>query len=95
MKKNTVHLKEIGADVAKKAGLPKKDMSVLVDALCLGIADALRDGNTVFLPEIGRFVVHHAPERMARNPRTGEPAMVAAHRVVKFRPGLAIKRNMV
>lgn len=92
---NSVHLKEIGATIAGKIGLPKKDLNIIVDALCAGIADALKNGDTVFLPGLGRMTVRQKAERMARNPRTGEPAKVAAHPAVKFRPGVALKRHIM
>ena len=94
MKKKSVHLQKIGDVIAKKTGIPKKDFHIIVEALCIGIADTLKNGDTVYLPELGRMAVHPKAERMARNPRTGEPAVVPAHSVVRFHPGAALKRHL-
>ena len=90
----TVHLKEIGAQIATKTGLTKKDMGVIVDALCLGMIDAITEDCAVYLPGIGRFLPHRSPARTARNPRTGAPADVPARRVVKFRASALLKREV-
>jgi len=39
----------------------------------------------------GTFLVAERQEREGRNPRTGEPIKIAATRVVKFKPGKALK----
>lgn len=95
MDDNRLHIKEIGAEIAERVGMHKKDVGVIVDSLCLGIVNALQNGNTVFLPNIGRLTVQEKPERTARNPQTGESIHVPARRVVKFRPALALKRTIV
>lgn len=94
MEENRTHLKEIGAELAERVGMSKKDLNVIVDSLCLDIVAELKAGNTVFLPNIGRLTVEHKDERTARNPQNGESIQIPAHRVVKFRPALGLKRHI-
>ena len=39
----------------------------------------------------GVFTVNNTPERMGRNPRTGESVKIAARRNVKFRSNMDIE----
>ena len=42
-------------------------------------------------PGHGTFSVNERQERQGRNPQTGKPIKIAAARVVKFKPGKALK----
>lgn len=44
-----------------------------------------RDGSAR-IPGFGTFAIKQRAERMARNPRTGEPIKVASREVVTFKP---------
>ncbi|MEV1167425.1 HU family DNA-binding protein [Nonomuraea sp. NPDC049784] len=63
-----------------------------------GVFDYIREqlvaGNTVQVPNWGKFEPAQQAGRDARNPRTGESVPVEAKWVVKFRPGTDFKRQM-
>lgn len=58
--------------------------SALADAFDL-IGVALRCGAAVQIKGFGRFEARDTPERPGRNPKTGEPRTIAAHRRAKFK----------
>jgi nucleoid DNA-binding protein len=49
-----------------------------------GFAAALDHDEKVMLPNFGTFATRRKEERVRRNPKTGEPAVIAARKVVSF-----------
>lgn len=80
--------------VASKAGSTKAEAAKAVDAVTSVIAAALHDGADVKIQGFGNFDVKLKPERMARNPRTGESVRVAASKTVKFKPTRALVEKL-
>lgn len=72
--------------VAAKAGLQHGESKELVELLFAQIGNALEAGEDVKLSTFGSFRIRHSPERMGRNPTTGEAAVVSARRRVTFKP---------
>jgi DNA-binding protein HU-beta len=46
------------------------------------------------LPGLGKFMCQDRPERMVRNPSTGEQIRKPASKVAKFRMGKALKDSV-
>jgi DNA-binding protein HU-beta len=82
---------ELVAIVASSGGFRKSDAEKAVDSLLTAITDALKRGDELRLPGFGTFTVATRAAGQARNPRTGEPVMVAASRQPKFKAGKALK----
>lgn len=55
------------------------------------IKDALSRGDSAKLASFGVFFVRAKKQRLGRNPRTGERAMISARRVVGFRTSPQLK----
>ncbi len=72
--------------VAVKAGLTKKAADEAVKAVFDVIQEALKAKEDVKLLGFGNFVVKTNPQTTKRNPATGEPVLVPAKDVVKFKP---------
>ena len=73
------------AEVAKKAGLSKKDAANAVNATIETIKKNVKKGVT--LVGFGTFKVVRRKARIGRNPQTGEKIKIKAKNVVKFKPG--------
>jgi DNA-binding protein HU-beta len=58
------------------------------------IASTLAQGKSVRLAGFGVFETRRRAARPGRNPRTGEPLIIAAARLPAFRPGRALKRKI-
>ena len=62
------------------------------DAVLDSLTEALVQSGNAELRPFGAFRVHERKARTGRNPRTGKPLAIPAHRVVVFRPGSALRR---
>ncbi len=74
---------EILSHLSEKTGLPKKQVSEVVDEL---VNLAYQEAKVGFnLPGLGKLVVQRQEERKGRNPATGEQITIPAKDVLKFR----------
>jgi nucleoid DNA-binding protein len=58
------------------------------------ICEELSKGREVILPGIAKFVTADVKARNARNPRTGEPVSVPAHKTVRARVLTEVKASV-
>lgn len=77
--------------IVLESGLSKVEARKAVDAMLHIIEQTLHEGDRVSLTGFGSFCVHHTPERMGRNPRTGEAIPIPARKTIKFRPLIEIE----
>ena len=82
---------ELIAEVAKKAGLSKKDAEKALNAALDTVADALANGEKVQLVGFGSFETKSREARMGRNPKTKEAIQIPASTVPVFKAGKALK----
>ncbi len=80
--------------VRREVGLSREESERFVEAAIGELTGALAAGEKVKITNFGSFVVRVKGARMARNPKTGEPAPVAARRVVAFRPSRMLKEGV-
>lgn len=80
--------------IAKQADISKAAAGRALEAIVGGIRGSLRKGNAVTLVGFGTFAVGKRAARTGRNPRTNEPIKIKAAKVVKFRPGKALKDTL-
>lgn len=71
--------------VAASTGYSKTQVKATVDAIVDAKVDALKRGEDVNVSGLGIFKIQNRDQRKARNPRTGEEVIIAAHKVVKFK----------
>ena len=80
------------AEVAKRTGKNKADVSRVVDAAIATIREAVAKGERVALVGFGTFEKRRRGQRLARNPRKPEVEITVPARVVpSFNPGQAFK----
>ena len=72
----------------------KKHAADAVEAVLDGIADSLRDGDSVNFTGFGKFSVAERGPRQGVNPRTGERITIAGGRVPKFSAGAGLKSKV-
>jgi DNA-binding protein HU-beta len=78
-------------EVAKGAGLSKKDAAKAVDAIFAAITDSMARHEKVQLIGFGNFEVRQRAARKGRNPQTGEEIEIPATKAPAFKPGKALK----
>ncbi|MFO1209948.1 MAG: HU family DNA-binding protein [Amaricoccus sp.] len=74
---------QLVAAIAETASLDKASANRALEALAEVVTKEVADGGSVTLPGLGKFACRARPERMVRNPSTGEQMMKPADRVAK------------
>ena len=80
--------------IASEMGSDKKSASAALDAICNVVAREVVAGGSVTLPGIGKIYCRERPERMVRNPATGESFIKEADKVVKMTIAKALKDSV-
>ncbi|MGR3502684.1 HU family DNA-binding protein [Pseudaestuariivita sp.] len=82
------------AALADEMGSDKKQASAALDAVCNLITREVAGGGAVTLPGVGKIYCRERPERMVRNPATGEQIKKDADKVVKMTIAKALKDSV-
>ena len=77
--------------LADATGSDKASSNRILDALSDIITKEVAAGGAVTVPSVGKFFCRARPERMVRNPATGEQMKKPADRVVKVTIAKALK----
>ena len=91
---SSVTKKDIVTKVSNETNLTQVDVKNIVQKTFESITDSLEQGHTVELRNFGVFKVKTRKGRLARNPRTGDEVEVPEKKVVVFKPGLFLKKNV-
>ncbi|MCP4043578.1 MAG: integration host factor subunit alpha [Gammaproteobacteria bacterium] len=75
-------------------GLNKREAREIVEWFFKEIRAGLESGQPIMLSGFGRFDLHDKKERLGRNPKTGEAAVITARRVVAFHPGAKLREQV-
>jgi len=87
----TVTLKNIGADLAEKHELSKKQVNTILDDLVASLVKNLKKGNRIRMAGLGILQVRKRAARMGRNPATGEAIKIPAKKKIAFRAAKELK----
>ena len=85
---------QLVAALAEEMGEDKKTASAALDAVCALITKEVSGGGAVTLPGIGKIYCRERPERMVRNPATGEQFPKEADKQVKVTIAKALKDSV-
>lgn len=85
---------QLVATLAERMGTDKKSATAALDAVCAVITDEVSGGGAVTLPGVGKIYCRERPERMVRNPSTGEQMKKEADKVVKMTIAKALKDSV-
>ena len=85
---------QLVAALAEEMGTDKKSASGALDAVCNLITREVSGGGAVTLPGVGKIYCRERPERMVRNPATGEQFKKPADKVVKMTIAKALKDSV-
>ena len=80
--------------LAEKTDSDKKTAGANLDALIEIITEEVSNGGAVTLPGVGKIYCRERPERMVRNPATGEQIRKEADKVVKMTIAKALKDSV-
>ncbi|PRY93383.1 DNA-binding protein HU-beta [Hasllibacter halocynthiae] len=82
---------QLVAALAERMDTDKKSAQSALDAVTGVITEEVANGGAVTLPGVGKFYLRERPERMVRNPATGEQIKKDADKVVKVTIAKALK----
>ncbi|SLN28047.1 DNA-binding protein HU [Pseudoruegeria aquimaris] len=85
---------QLVAALAEEMGADKKSASACLDAIVNVITREVSAGGAVTLPGVGKIYCRERPERMVRNPATGEQIKKEADKVVKMTIAKALKDSV-
>ncbi|MGB8621377.1 MAG: HU family DNA-binding protein [Paracoccaceae bacterium] len=85
---------QLVAALAEEMGGDKKTASAALDAITGVITKEVSAGGAVTLPGVGKIYCRERPERMVRNPATGEQIKKDADKVVKMTIAKALKDSV-
>jgi len=91
LKKETVTLRHLAADLAESHGLPKAKTSDMLADMVDAIARHLKRGRRIRMSGLGILQVRKRPARMGRNPATGEAIKIKASKKIAFRAAKELK----
>ncbi len=75
-------------------GLNKREAREIVENFFEEIRAGLESGQSIMLSGFGRFDLRDKKERLGRNPKTREAAVITARRVVAFHPGAKLREQV-
>ena len=87
----TVTRSDFAARLREKFGLTTADAYKMVDIVFDEIRDSLVNGEEVKFAGFGSLT---KAQRMGRNPKTGEAAVISARRVASFRPSNEFRQRV-
>ena len=73
------------------AQLTHRDTEFAVKTILDAMADALSRGHRIEIRGFGSFSISRRPPRIGRNPRSGEPVVIAEKLVPHFKAGKALR----
>ena len=85
---------QLVAALSEKMDTDKKTASGALDAIVDIITEEVSNGGAVTLPGVGKIMCRERPERMVRNPATGEQFKKDADKVVKMTIAKALKDSV-
>ncbi|MCZ7675208.1 MAG: HU family DNA-binding protein [Roseovarius sp.] len=85
---------QLVAALADEMSSDKKSASAALDAVVNVITREVSGGGAVTLPGVGKIYCRERPERMVRNPATGDQIRKPADKVVKMTIAKALKDSV-
>ncbi len=87
----SVSKSDIVKKVAKTLNISQDNVHFIVRETFTEISNSLAEGEDVRLKDFGSFSTTDIAEKEGRNPKTGEPLTIAAHKRLKFKPSSVLK----
>lgn len=90
----TITRSDFANRLRERFGLTTADAYKLVDIVFDEIRESLINGEEVKFAGFGSFKILTKPQRIGRNPKTGEPAIITARKVASFRPSSEFRKRV-
>lgn len=94
MMSNKVTYAEIIEALSQKTGFSKQKSETFAKALIAEVKQELQETGKASITNFGSFKVKEVAERQGKNPQTGEPITIPAHKRVTFTPYKALREEV-
>ena len=81
-------------NISAQTGLPKKDVSVTVEAFMEELRQSLINKENVYLRGFGSFIVKHRAQKTTRNISKNTTIVIDAHDMPAFKPAKSFVEKM-
>jgi DNA-binding protein HU-beta len=80
--------------MSSEAGITKAQATAALNSFIGATSSALKSGDNLILVGFGTFSVSQRSARTGRNPRSGEVINIPAKKVVRFKAGTELSKNV-
>ena len=85
---------DIIQDVYEKLGFSKKDSARIVESVFDLMKESLARGEKIKISGFGNFLVKEKKSRRGRNPQTGSEIEITARKVLTFKSGQVLRKDL-
>jgi len=90
----TLTKNEIIDSMYEQLDIPRKECAQIAEGIFDIIKEELENGNPVMVSGFGKWTVKSKRKRNGRNPKTGAPVVIAARKVVTFKPSNRLRDDL-
>jgi integration host factor subunit alpha len=94
IRKNTITREYLSKAIKKNTGIGANKAAKVVDDLIDVLIASIKEGKEVKLRLFGSFTTKKKNERVGRNPKTMEEAVIPSRKVVKFKVAPTMKKRI-
>src|SRR6056297_1749512 len=80
--------------LSRKTGFSKQKTEAFVKTLLNQVKDELQESGKASITNFGSFKVKNVAERQGKNPQTGDPITIPAHKRVSFSPYKSLREDV-
>lgn len=91
MKDQVMTQSELIIKTAQISGVSRNDVEHVLKTAGDVITSAVAEDGEAVIPGLGKLITQAKAARTGRNPKSGEPVVIPAHKAIKFRPAKALK----
>ena len=94
MQKKNFNRKNLANEIYKKIGFSKNFSHNFIDIFLENIITELLRNNKIKITSFGTFTILNKKQRLGRNPKTKEQAVISSRKVLKFRASSLFKKKL-
>ncbi|MDP9195938.1 MAG: integration host factor subunit alpha [Pseudomonadota bacterium] len=94
MSAKTLTRSDLAEAVCAGANISRRDAGAFLDTMIEEMVTVLARGEDVKISRFASFCVRTRRQRVGRNPRTGQEVPIPPRRVLSFRPGAQLRKQV-
>jgi len=94
MQKKNFNRKNLANEIYKKIGFSKNFSHNFIDIFLENIITELLRNNKIKITSFGTFTILNKKQRLGRNPKTKEQAVISSRKVLKFTASSLFKKKL-